>query len=255
MVFDGKELTLKQIGFLNPGFNYAMAADVADFWLNTQLLYEEAVKRGLDKDERVKFLADIAAQKTVASELAAKVKNDAKVTDDEVRKYYEQNKETDSTLREPTYLSFTHITLNSLSEAEAVLKKISEGNDINRLAKEFSISSDASRGGKANKFQENTVRSRFGDEFLKALLNAAEGQVIGPIENRDGKYEIAKYEGKRASKVKDFEKVKQVIREKLESQAGEKAVKDLMSSLKEKAKQRYKKTGILSEKTTNRKDN
>jgi len=250
MTFDGKELTLKQIEYLAPSLNYAVVEDIANFWLDTQLLYEEAVKRNIDKDEKVKFISDIGHKKTVASELLAGVRNDARVTDEDVRKYYEQNKETDPTLKEPIFLSFSHITLNSLPEAEAVLKKINEGNDINQLAKELSTAPDAQKGGKANKFQENTIKSRFGDEFLAALLNATEGQLIGPIKNKDGKYEVARHEGKRASRVKDFEKVQQIIKTNLENQAKEKAVKDLISSLKEKAKQKYKKTGILSEKNS-----
>ncbi|MCX5632919.1 MAG: peptidyl-prolyl cis-trans isomerase [Phycisphaerae bacterium] len=255
MIFDGKELTLKQIEYLAPSLNYAVVEDIANFWLDTQLLYEEAVKRNIDKDEKVKFISDIGHKKTVSSELLAKVRNDARVTDEDVRKYYEQNKETDPALREPTFLSFSHITVSSLPEAEAVLKKINEGNDINQLARELSTASDAQKGGKANKFQENTVKSRFGDEFLAALLNATEGQLIGPIKDKDGNYEIARHEGKRASKVKDFEKVQQVIKTNLENQAKEKAVKDLINSLKEKAKQKYKKTGILSEKNSKQESN
>jgi hypothetical protein len=183
MIFDGKELTLKQIEYLAPSLNYAVVEDIANFWLDTQLLYEEAVKRNIDKDEKVKFISDI-------------------------------------------------------------------GHNINQLAKELSTASDAQKGGKANKFQENTIKSRFGDEFLAALLNATEGQLIGPIKNKDGKYEVARHEGKRASKVKDFEKVQQITKTNLENQAKEKAVKDFISSLKEKAKQKYKKTGILSEKNS-----
>ena len=238
MVFDGKELTLKQIGYLSPNLNYTVAADIADFWLNTQLLYEEAVKRDIDKDDRVKFLADINSKKTVASALIAKVGKDVKVTDKDVHEYYKQNKATDPNLSEPTYLSFTHITLNSLPNAQTMLKKINEGNDIDLLAREFSISSDAQTSGKVNKFPENTIKAQFGAEFLEALLNATEGQIIGPVKCEDGKYEIARHEGKRAPKLKDFAEVQQMIKTNLENQAREKAVNSLIDSLKEKAKQR-----------------
>ncbi len=240
MIFDGKELTLGQIEFLGPGLSYAMVEDIANFWLDTQLLYEEAVKRGIDKDEKAKFLADMSYKKTIASNLLEAVRNDAKVTDEEVRKYYEENKESDSSLKEPVYLSFSHITLNSLEEVNSVLKRINAGEDISALAKELSTASDAQKGGKAHKFQENTVRSRFGDDFLNALLNATEGRIVGPVKNKDGRYEIAGHEGKRAAKIKDFEKVKQMIRANLENQAGKKTVDDLVNGLKENAKKRYK---------------
>ena len=251
VILDGKELTLKQIGFISPNFDYAMAQEIANYWLDMQLLYEEAVKRGIDKDEKAKFLADISHKRTIASELLETVRNNAKVTDEEVHKYYEENKETDLSLKEPMYLSFSHITLNSLEEAEAALKRINAGEDINVLAKELSTASDAQRGGKANKFQENTVRSRFGSDFLNALLNATEGQITGPVKNKDGKYEIVRHEGKRAQKIKDFEKVEQMIRANLENQARKKAMDDLTNGLRENAKQRYKMTLIPAGKHDN----
>jgi peptidyl-prolyl cis-trans isomerase C len=248
MIFDGKELTLRQIEYLSPVPDYAAAEEIAKFWLDTQLLYEEALKRGIDKDEKVKFLADLNYKKTMDSELAARVRNDVKVTDEEVRKYYEENKQTDSSLKEPMYLSFSHITLNSLEEVNSVLKRIEAGEDFDVLAKELSKATDAQKGGKANKFQENTVKSRFGEVFLNALLGATEGQVIGPVKNKDGKYEIARHEGKRAAKIKDFDKVEQTIKTNLENQARKKAVEDLMNGLREKAKQRYKMTPAPAEK-------
>jgi len=248
VILDGKELTLKQIGFISPNFDYAMAQEIANYWLDIQLLYEEAVKRGIDKDEKAKFLADISHKRTIASELLETVRNNAKVTDEEVHKYYEENKETDLSLKEPMYLSFSHITLNSLEEANSVLKRIEAGEDFNVLAKELSKATDAQKGGKANKFQENTVKSRFGEVFLNALLGATEGQVIRPVKNKDGKYEIARHEGKRAAKIKDFDKVEQTIKTNLENQARKKAVEDLMNGLREKAKQRYKMTPAPAEK-------
>jgi hypothetical protein len=46
-----------------------------------------------------------------------------------------------------------------------------------------------------------------------------------------------------------------MIKVNLENKAKEKAVNDLINVLKEKAKQRYKKTGILSEKDNKQQDN
>lgn len=248
MIFDGKVLTLKQVVFLGGGSDYRIIENIAGFWLDTQLLYEEAVRRGVDRDEKAKFIADIDYKRAIAAELTAEVRNDVKVTDEEVRKYYEESKETDLSLKEPMYLSFSHITVKTLKEAEAVLRRINAGEDINELAREISVASDAKRGGKANRYQERTIISRFGQEFLSALLNVTEGQLIGPVKNKDGRYEVARHEGKRAARIKDFEEARGMIRTKLERQVKEKAVSDLMNDLREKSRQRYKKAGILSEK-------
>jgi hypothetical protein len=254
MILDTKELTLKQMGFLDSSLDYKTVDSIANYWLDTQLLYEEAVKQGLDKDEKVKFITDINSKKMAITALINKAKGDIKITDQEVRKYYDQNKETDPNLKEPSYLSFSHITVESLSQAESVLEKVNAGGDINQLAKELSTASDAKRGGKADKYRQSTIQSRFGDDFLNALLGAAEGQVIGPVKNKNGKYEIARCEGQKTPKLKDFEKVSQQIKTNLEAHAGKNVVKDLIDSLRNNAKHRFKKAGILSEKDNEQKN-
>ncbi|MFA5292890.1 MAG: peptidyl-prolyl cis-trans isomerase [Phycisphaerae bacterium] len=248
MVLDGNELTIGKAKFFTPDFDYATLENVADFWLNTQLLYEEAVKRGIDKDPKAKFLADISYKKVIAGELIEKSRSTVKISDEQVKKYYEDNKETDPGFREPNYLSFSHITVETLEQAQEALKRINSGEEINELAKSLSVAGDAKKGGRLTKSTELNIQTHFGQELLDALLKASEGDIVGPVKGKNGKYEIARHEGKRASRIMEFDKVKDRIKAKLEGQAKNKAVEDLIQSLKEKAKQRYKKMGILSEK-------
>ncbi len=249
LVLDGNQLTIGQINFLAPQPDYITVKNVADYWLNTQLLYEEAAKRGIDKDARIKFLADIAYKKSIAGELIQKVQNDVKISDEQVKKYYDENKETNPNLKEPNYLSFSHITLDTLEQAQAVFKRVESGEDIDKLAKELSTAGDAKKGGLAFKYQEKTILSRFGQEFLDDLAKASEGQIIGPVKNKDGKYEVARFEGKLSAKIKNFDKVKDEIRSFLEDQARDRAGQDLLDNLRKNARQRYKKTGILTERS------
>ena len=255
MVFDGKELTLGQLRYLGSELDSETIKKAAEYWLDAQLLYEEAVKQGLDKDEKTKFLSDISSKNVFASALINKVVGEVKIDDQQVKKYYDDNKDADPSLREPMYLSFSHITLDNLEKAEEVLKKINEGGDINALAKQMSVAKDAQKGGKALKYQQSTVESRYGKEFRDALLGAAEGKIIGPIKNKDGKYEIARHEGKREPKIKDFDKVSGQIKAKLENDAQKNAVEGLLSKLREDAKARCVKKGVLSkEKKSEQKD-
>ncbi|OHB43016.1 MAG: hypothetical protein A2Y13_00250 [Planctomycetes bacterium GWC2_45_44] len=246
MVFDGKELTIGQLQYLAPKLDAETIKKAAEYWLDSQLLYEEAVKQGLGKDEKSKFLADMNSKKVFANAVVEKALNEIKIDDSQVKKYYDENKDTDQSLKEPMYLSFSHITVDSQEKAEEVLKKLNEGNDINVLAKEMSVANDASKGGRAAKYQQNTIESRYGKEFLDALLGASEGKVIGPIKNKDGKYEVAMHEGKREPKVKDFDKVSGQIKSKLENEAKGKTVEGLLKKLRENAKDRYVKKGALA---------
>jgi parvulin-like peptidyl-prolyl isomerase len=233
--------------YLSPELDFTTMKNIADFWLNNQLLYEEAVKKGIDKDPKTKFVADINFKRQIAGDLINKVLADIKISDADVKKYYDDNKDSDPTLKEPNYLSFSHITVDTPEKAQEVLKRLQKGEDINVLAKELSAAKDAEKGGLAEKYQEKTVAARFGQDFLDALEKASEGQIIGPVKNKDGKYEIARHEGRRSARLMDFDKVKDKIRANLENQAKKKAVDDLLNNLRQKAKDRYKKADILNE--------
>jgi len=248
MVLDGNELTIGKVKFLTFNFDYATLNNIADFWLDTQLLYEEAAKRGVDKDAKAKFLADIGYKKVIVDELIEKIRSTVKISDEQAKKYYEDNKETDPSFREPNYLSFSHITVETLEQAQAALKRINNGQEINELAKELSVAGDAKKGGQVTKSTEPAIQNQFGQEFLDALLKASEGDIVGPVKGKNEKYEIARHEGKRLSRIVEFDKVREQIKGNLESQAKTKAIEDMIKSLRENAKQRYKKTGILSEK-------
>ncbi|HBG28893.1 MAG: hypothetical protein A2Y10_16700 [Planctomycetes bacterium GWF2_41_51] len=254
MVLDGNELTLGQVNSLAPDADLNTIKNVADYWLNTQLLYEEAAKRGIDKDAKTKFQAEMNYKKSFATALIDQVQKDVKISDEEIKKYYDDNKETDPRLSEPTYLSFSHINVDTLEKAQDIRKKIEEGAEINELAKTESTASDAKSGGRAAKVREDSIRAKYGQELLDALLNASEGQLIGPIKNKEGKYEIVRHEGKRAARVMEFDKVKDQIKSTLENQAKKNAVENLIAGLQEKAKNRYNKADFLKEQKTEEKE-
>lgn len=245
--YEGKNLTIKEVNYLAPGSDFDTIKNVADFWINSQLLYDEAVKKALDKDAKIQFMADIAFKKSIASAYIEQVQNAIQVNDVDIKKYYDQNKDTDPRLKEPLYLSFSHITVDTNEQAMLVKSKLEKGEEINELAKTMSVASDAKKGGRAAKYKEDTVRMRFGDSFADALLKASEGDIIGPIKDKDGKFEIARHEGKRMPHVIEFDKVKEQIKSTLTNERKRKATEDTINSLRENAKGKYQLNGIFAE--------
>jgi peptidyl-prolyl cis-trans isomerase C len=247
MIFDGRKLTLGQLQYIaGDKLDPETIKKVAEYWLDAQLLYEEAVRQGLDKDEKSRFIADMDSKKVFANAVVEKALSKIKIDDSQVKKYYDENKDADPSLQEPMYLSFSHITVDSQEKAQDVLKKLNEGGDINALARELSIASDAKAGGRATKYQKNIIESKYGKEFFDALLGASEGKLIGPIKTKDGKYEVAMHEGKREPKIKEFDKVSAQIKAKLENDARRNTVDGLLKKLRENAKARYVEKGVLA---------
>jgi hypothetical protein len=233
-----KKLTMQHLRWLHPNAGGIQIAKFTKWWLESELLYAEAEKRGITNEPKAKFFSEMMRRSVFGKELESRVKDAVKITDKDVLAYYEKNKQTDRKLAKPGYLSFSHIRTNTLEEAQAVFKRIKAGENINELAKELSIFSDGRRGGVVGKRRYMIVEKRFGTKFLEELRAAKEGELIGPIEveEDDGyEYEVARKKSEIKPVPKPFEEVKDRIQSQLQRTEKNKAYQSLLDSLKNKA--------------------
>lgn len=250
-----KKLTMRHIEYLQPKADAKTIKKIADWWLATQLLAEEAAKRGVTEDPAVILRADLRAKQMHAEGLKEHVRNAVQVSEDQLRDYYDQNKEADRRINEPAKLNFTHVASNTLEESQAIFDRAKAGEDIGALAKELSIDYDKRKNGAVKDSTETNVNRRYGGEFLNAILYASEGDIIGPIKatlgmGRGERYEVARFEGKVPGRIKSFDEVKDYIKTSMERAEKEKAVQDLLKSLEEKAADKiFKSEQILDQET------
>jgi len=245
-----KKLTRQQAGWMQPGADKDdnMLSRLADWWVENELLYEEAERRGITKEPRAEFIAELMKKRTIATELGTHVRGAVEISDEKLLAYYEENKQTDSRLEEPGYLSFSHIRTRTLEDAQAVLERIKAGEDISKLAKELSIYRDAGRGGVVKRHRYSVVKRRFGDEFFETITAAEAGKLVGPVKSQEDSYEVARLENKTEPKIMPFEKVKEQIRSGLQRTERENAFRTLLDSLKEASADRIVKSPRIIQK-------
>jgi parvulin-like peptidyl-prolyl isomerase len=245
---EDKKLTRQQVFWLSPNASdRAQIAKVANWWLETELLYAEAQKRNITDLPRAVFLADIRKKETFAKELIADVQNSVDVTDEQVTAYYEKNKDTDPLLKREERISFSHIKTETIEQANAALERIKAGEDINKLAEELSIHRDAEAGGKVREYTHPMVVQLFGDDFFQALSAVEQGQLIGPIATEDNAYEIARHDGITEQRNLSPVMAKHKIRLRLRRSESNKAVVALLESLKEKAADKIVKSATITQ--------
>ena len=105
---------------------------------------------------------------------------------------------TDESLKElEPELQVRQILLKNLDKAEEVITKIENGSDFSELAKEFSISSNASKGGIMNWRKISDMPTL----YAEALGDLDVGQNSSPLESGAG-FHILKVEDKRGDFVK-----------------------------------------------------
>ncbi|MFC1738971.1 peptidyl-prolyl cis-trans isomerase [Planctomycetota bacterium] len=240
-----KKLTMQQAkGFVRGGLDREIAPFVK-WWLENELLYEEAEKQGLTKQPKFIFNSEQRRKEVVAKMFLRSLyePNDA-----ELLAYYKENKETDPYLKEPGYIRFSHIKTKNLKKAKDALQRVTTGEDFNELAKELSIDRDGIRGGKLY-LTYYQIETRIGKDFFDALDAAKKGDIIGPIKVKEG-FEIARFEGEDEPKLLPFDdrlKSKLINKISKQGQRRSKIVNETRANLMAKAADRIVKSPLLLE--------
>lgn len=104
------------------------------------------------------------------------------VSDDEIKQYFEDNKEQFSKR------DASHILVEDEETAKEIKKKLDEGEDFAKLAKEYSKdTANAEKGGELGSF----AKGQMVKEFEDAVFSLKEGEISGPVKTQFG-YHIIK---------------------------------------------------------------
>ncbi len=201
-----------------------------DELIKKELLYQEAIKRGLDKDAEYRRKLEEFRKLTLISTLLEKeIEEKAKVTDQDIKDYYEKHK---AELSSVSQIKASHILVKTEGEAEKILERLKKGEDFATLAKKYSIDpGSAKNGGDLGYFSPGQMVP----EFESAAAKLKPGEISEPIKTKFG-YHIIKVTDKKTGKPVEFEKIKGVLSQRL---AAEKQ-KDFFDSYIEDLKKTYK---------------
>ncbi len=198
--------------------------EILDSMIVNRLLILAAYENNIDQLEEVnrivvanrdKFLLDVLYQKMVIQK--------SEVSDAEIRAHYDmiENK-----------VRASHILVENLDTAKALLARISEGENFEKLAFEYSKDPSAQRNkGDLGYFLWGSMVN----EFQEAAYAMEPGEVSPPVKTRFG-YHIIKLVDKQPNDLRlDFETMKS----ELKLQIGNKKRSDLMNEYYDDIKERY----------------
>ncbi|MBU0551367.1 peptidylprolyl isomerase, partial [Myxococcota bacterium] len=178
----------------------------------------------------------------LATEKLLEKLNGLKVTDEEIKAYYEKNKKRYEVQEQ---VKAAHILLK-LGEKEAtpekdaeVLAKINQiraeamapNADFGELAKKYSEGPSGPRGGDLGFF----TRGRMVKPFEDAAFSLEVGVISEPIKTRFG-YHLIKVFEKKAASARDFEEIKPQIERMMRSKLFRQATRDVVTALEKEAK-------------------
>ena len=194
--------------------------------VNKELLYKEALKKGFDKNADFNRKLEDFKKLTLVSELFEKeIMSKAKVADQDVRDYYDKNKEAFVAAKE---IRASHILVKTEEEAQKVLARLKKGEKFDAVAKAVSIdTASAKNGGDLGYFKKGQMVP----EFERAAASLKVGETSGPVQTQFG-FHIIKVTDKKTGPPIEFEKVRDLISQKLSGEKQKEAFDAYIADLK-----------------------
>ncbi len=221
-------LTREHIGNLLPENEHLQITDeekkqFINRWINTELLYQEAIRRGLDDDPRVRLRLEEFEREYLADHLVyLELRERTGVTEQEIEDFFNEHR--DEYLYE---YRVSHILVNTLEEAEEVKERLSK-KSFSWVANHRSIDPVAKRGGDLGYLTKGNMIP----EFENVIFRMKPGDVSGIVRSDFG-YHIIKLVGMRESVVKvSLDDVRQNIMNKLVIEKREQSYREFLDSLR-----------------------
>jgi foldase protein PrsA len=205
--------------------------EVIDNWINTEILYQEAVRRGLDDDPEVKAIVEAGIKDAVARKMIdTELENKVVIPPSMVDSIYAAQK--DSFRLEADRFRASHIFFQNVGDAEAVYARLQKGDDFAALARDYSQDrQSAQRGGDIGYFGSEDIDPA----FVAAAKDLRVGAFSKPVKTAYGFHIIKLTERQKAGEDLDSLEAKRSIFENLYTQQHARAFNDLLERLKASA--------------------
>ena len=192
--------------------------------IDSKLVILEGRRAGFSKDPDVKKrLLDVEDQ--IISEIFLTKTIGSQVTEEALQKIYSETK---SEMASGDQIKARHILLDSEEKAMEIIKKLQAGGEFAKLASEYSTGPSAASGGDLGWFGEGQMVP----EFSKAAFALNPGDIVTkPVKTQFG-WHIILVEDRKVSAPPSFDDAK----EQLASTMSQKLLKELIETLRTKAK-------------------
>jgi peptidyl-prolyl cis-trans isomerase C len=233
---NGDKLTGSELDSLSPeGFEVTREnlPKILDKWVSNALMYQEALRRGLEKEPQIKAHLKRIERDYLVNELLDRITTNVKVGQDQAMLYFNQHKD------EFSYeAKIARIVLADSLMAAQTVTELRAGADFAKLAKERSQDVALEAGQESRYFARNVGDPRMGGDpaVAEAIFALSAGQISDVVPSQEG-YQIIKLIDKKKVKADvTFLEARDEIEAILSYRRSQAVVDSVLTSLREKAK-------------------
>ncbi len=198
---------------------------VLDQLINKKLFLADAAKNLYEYDPKFKAEFQKIKEDMLANFAIAKAVENVKVTDDEAKKFFEDNK---SELVSGETVNASHILVDSEEKANDILAKINAGEiSFEDAARANSSCPSSEQGGNLGEF----TRGQMVPEFDEACFSMEVGEIRGPVKTQFG-FHLIKLNAKNEAQPLEYETIADQIKQKLASDKQQEAYRSKINQLK-----------------------
>jgi peptidyl-prolyl cis-trans isomerase C len=198
---------------------------IRDALINQEIVAQEAIKKGIDKQAPVAARIELDRQMTLVNAYFDDFMKKNPITDDVLKKEYERLK---PQLPAKEY-KVRHILVEKEDDAKNIIAQIKKGGSFEKLAGEHS--NDPGSKGRGGDLDWGPAE-RYVKPFAEAVTKLKKGQMTEAPVHTDFGYHVIRVDDERATKVPSFEEAKPQLTQLVQNQIVQKAIADLRAKAK-----------------------
>jgi peptidyl-prolyl cis-trans isomerase C len=202
-----------------------MRTAIREALINQEVVAQEAVKKGLDKQPAVAARIELDRQMALVNAYFDDYMKNNPISDDLLRKEYERVK---PQIPAKEYKA-RHILVAKEEDAKNVLAQLKKGGNFEKLAAQYSTDPGSkNKGGDL----DWAPAERYVKPFGEALMKLKKGQTTDAPVQTDFGYHIIRLDDERAAKVPSFEEAKPQLQQMVQGSIVQKQLADLRAKAK-----------------------
>ncbi|MCK5855311.1 MAG: peptidyl-prolyl cis-trans isomerase [Sulfurovaceae bacterium] len=231
--------TLGQSGMQFATLDDAMKKRVIEMVVDRKLISQHAGKDKIEESADFKSKLELLKKELVLNLWMEKESNkvEASVTDDDLKKSYEKNKEN---YKVAAQLNARHILVKEEKEAKEIIETLLKAKDVKdefiKLAKEKSTGPSGKNGGDLGWF----TKDRMVPEFSAAADKLKDGEFTKEAVKTQFGYHIIYLDGRKKEGVKTFDEVKEQLKASVGKTKFNEFMDEIVKTLKKDAKIKLK---------------